>query len=224
MKLLKLTLMVGFIWFGSASNDMAQVKKSTSAVNKATTSSSVEKDTSAPQYYELRCRGGVTYHSNNAYHLPVAQKLEFFITEGRLTEATQERMMDMSVTFAAGSKAVGGLGSNLEEGQCSWVDRAISPDEPFRINQEIIYFGQAKQSQHGTPVDHSATAAERHPDSMNIPEYLKDSNHYWSFFVRNTGQGYFEATSSRYWKPLKIDQQIRNGPRLTVPAEKKTRM
>jgi hypothetical protein len=203
MKFLKLALTMAMLLIAAAPYAKAQaIRQSTSDVNKAKTSSPVNSDTT-PQYYELRCRGGVTYRTDKTYYGPVAQKLEFSITEGRLTEATNERMMNMSVTFTPGKQAVV-TGSNLESGQCSWVDRGVRPDEPFQIRQEIIHFGQPKQAQHDTPVDTTATAAERHPDSINVPDYLKDSNHYWSFFVRNTGQGYFEATSSRYWKPVNI--------------------
>lgn len=211
MKFFKLALTMAMLLIAAAPYTKAQVKRTTSDVNKAKASSPVNRDT-APQYYELRCRGGVTSH-DRTYYGPAAQKLEFLITEGRLTEATNERMMNMSVTFTPGKQAVNATGSNLESGQCSWLDRGVRPDEPFQIHQEIIYFGQPKQAQHGTPVDYSATAAERHPDSMNVPEYLKDSNHYWSFFVRNTGQGYFEATSSRYWKPVNIPDVRKAGSR-----------
>lgn len=199
MKFLKLALTMTMLGLAAATYTNAQViRQTTSDVNKAK---------SAPPYYELRCRGGVTYR-DRTYYGPAAQKLEFLITEGRLTEATNERMMNMSVTFTPGTQAVN-VGSNLESGQCSWVDRGVRPGEPFQIRQEIIYFGQLTQAQHGTPVDRSATAAELHPDSMNVPEYLKDSNHYWSFFVRNTGQGYFEATSSSYWDPLNVSSDVR---------------
>ena len=85
-----------------------------------------------------------------------------------------------------------------------------------------------------TQHDSSPAAAERYPDSQNVPEYLKDENHYWRFFVRYVApgskklpngsveewNGYFAAESSRYWKPVDINQEIRP-PRSKVPAEVK---
>jgi hypothetical protein len=223
MKFLKLALTLAMLWTAPATCTTAQVvKQSTSNVNnvnKAKTSSPVANDP-APQYYELRCRGGVTYHTDNTYHLPVAQKLDFFFTEGRPTrEAPNVRMMNMQVNFFPGTESVGSTGGNLESGQCSWLDRGFRPGEPFIILQEIVYGRMPTR-------DNSPTAAEQFPDSANVPEYLKDPNHYWSFFVRIAhnkgiwGGDIFEATSSRYWKPLNINQEIRT-PRSKTPAEVK---
>ena len=195
MKLLKLALALTVLLAAVAPNSKAQSKRSSAEVNKAKTPGPVEKDTTAPQYYELRCRGG--------------SALRITTVQGRRTDATGELMANMTVDFIAGTQPADITGKSLVEGQCSWVDRGFRPGEPAQIRQEIIYFGQAKQAQHGTPVDNSPTAAERHPDSLNVPPYLSDPNHYWSFFVRNTGQGYFEATSSRFWKPSKMIPDLR---------------
>jgi hypothetical protein len=222
MKFLKLVLTMAMLGIAAATYATAQVKRqTTSDVNKAKTSSPVNNDT-APQYYELRCRGG-TNLDVAAGDPPPVQRLRFAITQGRRTEATNEQMMNMTVTFIAGTQPVSVSGDNLQIGRCSWLDRGFRPGEPTQIRQEIVYFGQSKQAQHGTPIDRSLTAAERHPDSINVPQYLEYPDHYWSFFVRNTGLGYFEATSSRYWKPLKIDQEIRTPPS-KVPAEVKKPM
>jgi hypothetical protein len=225
MKFLKLALTVAMLGIAAAPYTNAQVVNQSTSVSKTKISSSVEKK-AEPQYYELRCRGGVTYQSDNTYHFPVATKLEFFITEGRTNPATNERMMRMLVSFVPGAERVGTTAVSLQEGQCSWLDRGFRPDEPTQIVQEIVYFGQLKQLQARTPIDGSPTAAERYPDSKNVPEYLKDPNHYWSFFVRAVDpskgliSGYFEATSSHYWKPLNINQEIRT-PRSKVPEVKK---
>ena len=224
MKFLKLALALAILCTAAAAYITAQVvKQSTSNVNKAKTSSRVEKS-AEPQYYELRCRGGVTYYRGNIDNIPVEQKLDFFITEGRTV--TNERMMNMFVNFTRGMQAVDTTGSNLEEGQCSWLDRGFRPEEPTQLRQKIVYFGQLKQLQGKMPIDNSPTAAERFPDSANVPEYLKDPNHYWSFFVRIMHNGgiwggdVFEAVSSHYWKPPRIGQEIRT-PRSKVPAEVK---
>jgi hypothetical protein len=223
MKFLKLALTMAMLGIAAETYTTAQVVNQSTSLSKTKTSSSVQKS-AEPQYYELRRRGGVTYQSDNTYHLPVAQKLDFFITEGRTV--INERMMNMLVNFSAGTQAVAATGSNLEEGQCSWLDRGFRPGEPSQLRQEIVYFGQLKQLQSKMPIDNLPTAAERFPDSVNVPEYLKDPNHYWSFFVRMVHNGgmyggdIFEAVSSHYWKPPRIDQEIRT-PRSKALAEVK---
>ena len=141
----------------------------------------------AQQSYELRCRGG---------------GLRFNSTPGR-SLSTGEQMMNVTVDFTAGTQAAGGRAENLKPGQCSWVDRGFRQGEPTQIRLEIVYFAQQQQKLKGSPVDYSPTAAERYPDAQNIPQYLSDSNHYWSFSVYNTNQGYLQATGQRSFKPLK---------------------
>ena len=227
MKFLKLVLTMAMLGIAAATYTTAQgIRQTTSNVSKAKTSSKVEKN-AEPQYYELRCRGGVTYQTDSTYHLPVPQKLDFSITEGRAV--ANQRMMNMLVNFIPGTERVAPTGSNLQEGQCSWLDRGFRPEEPAQLRQEIAYFGQLKQLQSKMPIDPSPTAAERYPDSKNVPEYLKDPNHYWSFFVRIVHNGgvwggdIFEAVSSHFWKPLTINQEVQT-PRSKVPAEVKKPM
>lgn len=96
------------------------------------------------------------------------------------------------------------LGRNLQPGQCAFAERALRTDEPYEIIQEIVSSGQLKEALHGSTVDTSPTAAERFPDAKNVPQYLSDAKHYWSFFVRQNGplpSGRFESSYSRYWKP-----------------------
>ncbi len=40
------------------------------------------------------------------------------------------------------------------------------------------------------------------PGSFPDSEYLSAPARYWSFFVFNTNNGYFQATSHRRWSPL----------------------
>jgi hypothetical protein len=91
----------------------------------------------------------------------------------------------------------------LTPGQCSWVDRGFRPGEPTQIRLEIVSFAQQQQALHGSPVDRTPTAAERYPDAQNVPQYLSSSDHYWSFWVYNTSNGYLQSTSHRFFKPLK---------------------
>ena len=112
--------------------------------------------------------------------------------------------MNMTVDFVVGTQAAGGRDLNLKPGQCSWVDRGFRQGEPAQIRLEIVYFGQQKQMLHGSSVDRSPTAAETYPDAQNVPQYLSSQNHYWSFWVYNTNNGYLQATGNRYLKPAAI--------------------
>ncbi len=109
--------------------------------------------------------------------------------------------MTMTVDFAAGAQGASGQDFNLKPGQCSWVDRGFRQGEPAQIRLEIVYFGQQKQMLKGSPVDRSPTAAESYPDAQNVPQYLGNSDRYWSFRVYNTKNGYLQATGYRFLKP-----------------------
>lgn len=159
----------------SAENEIEGVKK-TGATN------------DAPQYQELRCRGG---------------GLRFVVVPGRAT-SSGEQTMYMTVDFQHAEQPAGLVGRNLQPGQCAFADRALRTDEPEQIIQEIVSFGQLKEKLHGSAVDSSPTAAERFPDAKNVPQYLSDAKHYWSFFVHQNAPlpaGRFECSNSRYWKP-----------------------
>jgi hypothetical protein len=142
----------------------------------------------APQYQELRCRGG---------------GLRFVVVDGRIT-SSGEQTMYITFDFQHAAQPAGLVGRNLQPGQCAFADRALRTDEPDQIIQEIVSFGQLKEKLHGSAVDSSPTAAERFPDAKNVPQYLSDAKHYWSFFVHQNAPlpaGRFESSYSRYWKP-----------------------
>jgi hypothetical protein len=142
----------------------------------------------APQYPELRCRGG---------------GLRFVVVDGRAT-SSGEQTMYMTVDFKHAAQSAGLVGRSLQPVRCAFVDRALRTDEPEQIIQEIVSFGQLKEKLHGSTVDTSPTAAERYPDAKNVPQYLSDAKHYWSFFVHQNAplpSGRFESSYSRYWKP-----------------------
>jgi hypothetical protein len=141
-----------------------------------------------PVSYELRCRGG---------------GLRFGSTPGQ-TLSTGEQMMNMTMDFTAGTQGSANVKTGLNPGQCSWVDRGFRTGEPTQVRFEIVYFAQQSQARHGTTVDHSPTAAEHYPDAQNLPPYLSDANHFWSFWVYNTNQGYLQATANRLLKQLLI--------------------
>lgn len=142
-----------------------------------------------PEYRELRCRG--------------SSAMRIQVGEGRST-SIGEQMMNMVVTIDPVHKPTDQSGSNLQPGQCAFADWTMPGAMPSLIQQEIVAFGQLKQQLHGSAIDTSPTAAERFPDGQNVPQYLKVSSHYWSFFVKNNGQGYFVASSGRFWKPSYI--------------------
>ena len=139
-----------------------------------------------PEYRELRCRG--------AYDMRIK------VGEG-LRSPTGEQMMNMIVVFVPVDQPTDDFGTNLRPGECAFYNWKMQGAIPSELHQEIIAYGQLKQRLNGSTVDESPTAAERFPDAQNVPEYLKDSDHYWSFFVKNTGRGYFDAYYGRFWKP-----------------------
>jgi hypothetical protein len=115
MKLLKFAPTVALLHAAAATYTAAQVRQTTSNVNKAKTSSSEEKDTTAPQYHELRCRGGgAVVGSQNG--LPGVLQLQFLIMEGTTNQITNERMMNMMVWFRPGTE--GGQSNRYESRDC----------------------------------------------------------------------------------------------------------
>jgi hypothetical protein len=152
------------------------------------------------QSYELRCRGG---------------NLKFNSTPGS-TSSSGEQMTNMTIDFAVGTQGAGTGKPNLNPGQCSWIDRGFRPGEPPQIHLELVSFGQQAQARHGSPVDRSPTAAERYPDAQNVPLYLSSSDHYWTFWVYNTGQRYLQSTTQRVFKVLK---PIPGGGRFPLPGK-----
>ena len=149
---------------------------------------SLDPSMSMQQSYELRCRGGGS--------------MKFNSTPGS-TSSSGEQMMNVTIDFAAGTQGAGARTPILTPGQCSWVDRGFRPGEPTQIRLEMVYFAQQQQALHGSPVDRTPTAAERYPDAQNVPQYLSSSDHYWSFWVYNTSNGYLQSTTHRYFKPLR---------------------
>jgi hypothetical protein len=154
--------------------------------------------TDVSQYQELRCRGGAG--------------LRFVETEGR-TNSSGEATTYMTVYFRPAAQSASS-GLNLQPGQCAFPERTVRADEPYEIILEVVNFGQRQQQRHGTPVDTSPTAAEKYPDAQNVPLYLADASHNWSFFVHQNAplpSGRFEASSAgHYWKPaIRSDETVR---------------
>jgi len=162
---------------------------------------SLDPSMSMQQSYELRCRGGGS--------------MKFNSTPGS-TSSSGEQMMNVTIDFAVGTQGAGTGKPNLNPGQCSWIDRGLRPGEPPQIHLEIVSFGQLAETRHGSPVDRSPTAAERYPDAQNVPQYLSSSDHYWTFWVYNSGQRYLQSTSQRVFKVLKAPP---GGGRVPLPGK-----
>ena len=162
---------------------------------------SLDPSMSMQQSYELRCRGGGS--------------MKFNSTPGS-TSSSGEQMTNVTIDFAVGTQGAGTGKPNLNPGQCSWIDRGFRPGEPPQIHLEIVSFGQQAEACHGSPVDRSPTAAERYPDAQNLPQYLSNSDHYWTFWVYNTGQRYLQSTSHRVFKVLKAPP---GGGRFPLPGK-----
>jgi len=162
---------------------------------------SLDPSMSMQQSYELRCRGGGS--------------MKFNSTPGS-TSSSGEQMMNVTIDFAVGTQGAGTGKPNLNPGQCSWIDRGFRPGEPPQIHLEMVSFGQQAEARHGSPVDRSPTAAERYPDAQNLPQYLTNSDHYWTFWVYNSGQRYLQSTSQHVFKVLKAPP---GGGRFPLPSK-----
>jgi hypothetical protein len=102
------------------------------------------------------------------------------------------------LSYRVSSTVPGPAGLGLSAGTCAWTDRTAMPKEPGTIAFITARNAQIKQAQSGT-IDRTATAAERYPDVFTIPEYLKDSRHYWTFAVMSRDPD--SALTNGPWKP-----------------------
>jgi len=191
MKIFRLALTLSCLAMGLAASELISSKAG----------ASLDPSMSMQQSYELRCRGG--------------SSMKFNSTPGS-TSSSGEQMMNVTIDFAVGTQGASTGKPNLNPGQCSWIDRGFRPGEPPQIHLEIVSFGQQAEARHGTPVDRSPTAAERYPDAQNLPQYLSNSDHYWTFWVYNTGQRYLQSTSQRVFKVLKAPP---GGGRFPLPSK-----
>lgn len=145
-----------------------------------------------PPAAEIRCRG---YRGGGGGGF-------VFKTIATRKSVTGETIVTVEMAFTPSLAAAGADGRGLRNpGECAFSDRPIRNQEPFRVRFDAVADGQIRQRQHGSKVDDSPIAAERFPDAANIPPYLQDPKHYWSFFITNSNQGYFLATYHRYWRP-----------------------
>lgn len=130
---------------------------------------------------EMRCRGG-----------------GFWIeTVGSRIASNGETMLTLSLKFNSTAQWVPSVSLSatheipahwvLGRSSCAWLANdnggPYGSAKPGEIRFETPANAQLKQKLHGSEVDTSPTAAESYPDARSIPEYLKDSNHYWTFHI-----------------------------------------
>ncbi|MEZ5559748.1 MAG: hypothetical protein R3E86_14545 [Pseudomonadales bacterium] len=158
---------------------------------------------------ELRCRGG-----KSAFN---------FHDTG--TGTAEQLIVALSFTPIRGV-AAGRDSASLAAGTCGLVERAFAELDPQQVQFRTAANSQLREALHGSAVDRSASAAERHPDAVTIPAYLESADHYWSFRVRRTNYGYFEAISHGPWQAA-LSRAVTNGsltqagtaaPTTTAPA------
>jgi hypothetical protein len=132
--------------------------------------------------FQLICRGGPA--------------LRIDVSEPWMTQTDGDfrfkMVSSMTVGFERSTQPPDGAGRNLQPGQCSPADFALRDSDPAQIRDKVDV---------GDTWRNLPNAAESLPRAGNIPAYLKDPSHYWSFQVDDSGDGYFRSADSRYWKP-----------------------
>ena len=114
---------------------------------------------------------------------------------------------------------------NLDAGACSWNPGAW-PDYP--VEPGVVYFDLPNEAQRwsdpGTrEMDTTALAAEHFPDVISVPRYLKDSTHYWVFYVDDVSHF---AISFRAWgtsggppRLFTVTGSLTSAPSASAPSE-----
>jgi hypothetical protein len=98
----------------------------------------------------------------------------------------------MTVDFNRSPQPPDRSGRNLQPGQCSPADFQLGDSAPVQI-RDVVDVGDTWGD--------SPDVAESIPRAGNIPRYLGDPDHYWSFPASDSGSGYFASRNSRHWKP-----------------------
>ena len=195
----------------------SQTRRKATPVDKKTGTEAIAalKNNDPSDINEIRCRG---------YGETGGSEYVFFTINSR-PSPTGETIITYEMAFTPSAKAAASRGEGLRPGECSFVDRPISERGPYRIRFETPANAQLRQQLHGTPLDPSPTAAERFPDAQTIPAYLKDPNHYWSFFGAKPANSFFAATGHKFWKPgpelIRPDDSIRikDNPYVLTPKK-----
>ena len=115
------------------------------------------------------------------------------------------------MTFTQARVAVDPAGRNLQPGHCGWTDR------PMREEEGALVYQATKDTKGLWKPDPTVPDAERFPKYDVIREYLRDPNHYWSFFARDIGRKELWAEYSRRWIPFKSSSIKSGGVKVTRP-------
>jgi len=162
------------------------------------------RDAVATPVYELRCRGG-----NNAFQIEDAGLRR----DDRRSQSSGSKTRIIFMKFNEAYRPAGTDGGGLTPGSCSWTNRVLSASEPKMIRFELASFSDlARTSQAGD----SREAVD------SFRKYLNDPNHYESFFVYQTDNGYFQATKHEHWTgridPSKVGvEERKNRPVVIKP-------
>src|SRR5260370_31693522 len=76
-------------------------------------------------------------------------------------------------------------GEGLAQGECSWKERSMYPNEPDRVSQHV------EEGSDSLKVDGTLAPENR------WYEELHSSDKYWTFMVSNNGMGQLIATSAK---------------------------
>lgn len=136
---------------------------------------------------ELRCRGG-----KNAFQLN-SGSIDYV---GR----DHKRHILFRLDFNSANGPARDDGSGLDEGTCSLIVRALSASEPRQI------------SFNAPPLLVDIGRAHEHDRRTALSEYFNDPSHFWSFFVYDAGEGYFQATRHKILldpRKVGVDERLR---------------
>src|SRR5262249_23016815 len=93
-------------------------------------------------------------------------------------------------------------GQNLQPGQCSPDNFSLREGDPAQIQMEFYGNGSLPGTElypwEKSYEDANVDASRR---LTKFRDYLKDPKNYWSFIVKDSGEGVFMAGSSRYFEP-----------------------
>ena len=127
--------------------------------------------------YPLVCRGTETFKLD-----PPAP------CEGCVNVTTDEPLKYVAFTFIRGSKP---SGKGLAPGECSWVNRSMTADEPNQLIQEIEGFGVGEK--------------------YEWMKELRSPSSYWIFSVHTSRGRLWASGSERSGKPVVSDRGFPTG-------------
>jgi hypothetical protein len=107
------------------------------------------------------------------------------------------RMIRFVLRYKPGQQPVGTEYENLAPGACTW-NRFNLPDMP--VEPGTLWFDAEREFLGGGPLpDTSIKAAELYPDRTTIPRYLKESSHYWKFYVDDVSHLSISHWAAKYY-------------------------